>query len=138
MSSAGRQPGTCSRRSDDWAPGGALPFLTRPYSPGPIVSRAVGADRGLVGGGPGGEGGELRGEGVAELRGVADLDWTLLSPAAEFAPGERTGKFRLGGDTLMRDESGRSHLSMEDYAIAVLDELEQPRHFRQRFSIVAV
>jgi len=75
---------------------------------------------------------------LADLRGgAADLDWSFLSPAAEFAPGERTGRFRLGGDALMKDANGRSHVSMEDYAIAVLDELENPSHIRQRYSIVA-
>jgi hypothetical protein len=70
-----------------------------------------------------------------ELKGVTDLDWSFLSPPLEFMPGERIGKFRVGGDALMKDESGRSWISMEDYAIAVVDELEQPRHVRQRFSV---
>ncbi|PUA18068.1 NAD(P)-dependent oxidoreductase [Glaciimonas sp. PCH181] len=70
-----------------------------------------------------------------ELRTETSLDWTFLSPSAIFAPGERTGKFRLGHDQLLSDANGQSHISMEDYAIAVLDELEQPQHLRARFTI---
>jgi putative NADH-flavin reductase len=64
-----------------------------------------------------------------------ELNWTVLSPAAFFAPGERTGKFRLGGDAFMTDASGQSRISMEDYAVALLDEVEKPAHVRQRFSV---
>lgn len=69
------------------------------------------------------------------LRAERELDWTFLSPSAEFAPGERTGRFRLGGDTLLVDGQGNSHISMEDYAIALVDELEKPAHSRQRFTV---
>lgn len=69
------------------------------------------------------------------LRKVDDIDWTFLSPAALFEAGERTGTFRLGGDTLLRDANGHSRISFEDYAIAMLDEVEQPAHVRQRFSV---
>jgi putative NADH-flavin reductase len=69
------------------------------------------------------------------LRTERSLDWTFLSPAAEFVPGERTGKFRLGGDQLLADANGRSWISMEDYAIAFVDELETPKHSRQRFTV---
>jgi len=69
------------------------------------------------------------------LRMEKDLDWTFLSPSAEFAPGERTGKFRVGGDQLLSDASGKSWISMEDYAIAFVDELETPKHSRQRFTV---
>jgi uncharacterized protein len=65
----------------------------------------------------------------------SDLDWTYLSPAAVIEPGERTGKFRLGGDEFMTDAEGRSRISAEDYAIALLDEVEQPRHIRRRFTV---
>jgi putative NADH-flavin reductase len=64
-----------------------------------------------------------------------ELDWTFLSPSALFTPGERTGKFRLGGDRLLVDAHGKSWISMEDYAIAFVDELEHPRHPRQRFTV---
>lgn len=69
------------------------------------------------------------------LRGERQLDWTFLSPSAEFAPGPRTGTFRVGGDQLLVDASGRSWISMEDYAIAFVDELETPKHPRQRFTV---
>lgn len=69
------------------------------------------------------------------LRGEHDLDWTFLSPSAEFAPGERTGSFRVGGDALLTDAGGKSWISMEDYAIALVDELETPKHLRQRFTV---
>ena len=65
----------------------------------------------------------------------SDLAWTYLSPAAFIQPGERTGKFRLGGDHLLSDEQGNSRISAEDYAIAIVDELENPKHLRQRFTI---
>ena len=69
------------------------------------------------------------------LRKENDLEWTFLSPSAEFVPGKRTGEFRVGGDTLLVDENGRSWISMEDYAIALVDELEHPKHVRQRFTV---
>jgi uncharacterized protein len=69
------------------------------------------------------------------LREVADLDWTYLSPSAFFGPGERTGKFRLADNTLLTAADGKSHISYEDYAIAMLDEIENPRHIRARFTV---
>lgn len=69
------------------------------------------------------------------LRHERDLDWTFLSPSAEFAPGARTGKFRIGTDRLLVDANGKSWISMEDFAIAMVDELEKPRHSRQRFTV---
>ena len=65
----------------------------------------------------------------------SDLDWTSLSPPALIQPGERTGRFRLGKDTLIADEKGNSSISAEDYAIAMVDELENPKHIRQRFTL---
>ena len=72
---------------------------------------------------------------LERLRPETDLDWTFLSPSADFAPGERTGQFRLGGDRLLSDAAGKSHISMEDFAIAMVDELERPAHSRQRFTV---
>jgi uracil phosphoribosyltransferase len=69
------------------------------------------------------------------LRAETSLDWTFLSPSALFEPGERTGKFRLGGDQLLADAAGQSRISMEDYAIALVDEIETPKHVRQRFTV---
>lgn len=68
------------------------------------------------------------------LRGETELDWTFLSPSAAFVHGERTGKFRLGKDTLLSGEKGSS-ISFEDYAIALVDEIEKPSHSRQRFTV---
>lgn len=75
------------------------------------------------------------GEGLAILRAETALDWTFFSPAAIIEPGQRTGKFRLGGDQLLADASGNSRISIEDFAVAVVDELETPAHLRQRFTI---
>jgi putative NADH-flavin reductase len=69
-----------------------------------------------------------------EIKKVKDLDWTAISPPASIQPGERTGKFRLGLDHLIEDDEGQSRISREDFAIAILDELEKPRHVRKRFT----
>jgi uncharacterized protein len=69
------------------------------------------------------------------LRQTSDLDWTFLSPSAQFVAGERTGVFRLGTDIALRDANGRSWISYEDYAVALVDEIEQPRHSRRRFTV---
>lgn len=69
------------------------------------------------------------------LKGETTLDWTFLSPSALLAPGERTGKFRLGEDNLLVDAAGKSSISIEDYAIAMIDEVETPRHTRRRFTV---
>lgn len=68
------------------------------------------------------------------LKTVDDLDWTFLSPSALFVPGERSGRFRLGKDQLLAAESGSS-ISFEDYAVAMVDEIEKPQHLRQRFTV---
>ena len=64
----------------------------------------------------------------------SNLDWSYLSPAAFIQPGERTGKFRLGGTRLLADDKGESRISAEDYAVALVDELENPKHLRQQFT----
>jgi uncharacterized protein len=69
------------------------------------------------------------------LTGLQDLDWTMLSPAAHLEPGERTGVFRLGTDQLLVDAAGHSRISLADYAMALLDELERPAHSRRRFTL---
>lgn len=69
------------------------------------------------------------------LRNEKELDWTFLSPSAEFVEGERTGKFRLGKDDLLVSAEGRSWISFEDFAIAFIDELEKQAHSRQRYTI---
>jgi putative NADH-flavin reductase len=62
-------------------------------------------------------------------------NWTLLSPPAMLVPGHRTGNYRLGADELVVDKEGVSRISMEDFAIAMLDEAEQPKHHRSRFTV---
>jgi putative NADH-flavin reductase len=64
-----------------------------------------------------------------------ELAWTSLSPSLWLQPGERTGKFRLGTDQILRDPEGQSRISFEDYAVALIDELEQPRHTGRRFTV---
>lgn len=64
-----------------------------------------------------------------------DIDWVFFSPAGTLEPGERTGKFRLGKDELIVDADGKSHISVEDYAVAMVDELEKPAHHQERFTI---
>lgn len=63
------------------------------------------------------------------------IDWIFFSPAGTLEPGKRTGKFRLGKDELIVDENGISHISVEDYAVAMVDELENPKHHYERFTI---
>jgi uncharacterized protein len=81
--------------------------------------------------------GEVLGQKAAldYYRTVADVSWTYFSPAGQISPGERTGRFRLGGDQLVVDSKGDSRISMEDYAVALLDEIEKPAHVRKRFTI---
>ncbi len=65
----------------------------------------------------------------------AKLDWTYLSPAALIAPGERTGQFRIGTTQLITNEEGESRISAEDFAVAMLDEVENPHFVRARFTV---
>ncbi len=69
------------------------------------------------------------------LRADQQLDWTFFSPAVFIGPGARTGKFRLGGDEVVAAADGRSSISYDDYATALVDELEHPQHIRRRFTI---
>jgi len=69
------------------------------------------------------------------LRAESELDWTMLSPAALIEPGQRTGIFRLGTDSLLTDGEGNSRISLQDYAVAMIDELERPAHARARFTV---
>lgn len=68
------------------------------------------------------------------LKAEPELNWTFLSPSSMLMPGQRTGVFRLGGDQLLRDAEGKSHISMEDLAVALVDEVEKPAHNRRRFT----
>ncbi|RKT18697.1 hypothetical protein BX285_3128 [Streptomyces sp. 1114.5] len=67
-------------------------------------------------------------------RTVSDIRWTVLSPAAEIGPGERTGHYRTGLEQLLTDDEGRSRISVPDYAVALVDEIEQPEHIGERFT----
>ncbi|CAN5718443.1 NAD(P)-dependent oxidoreductase [soil metagenome] len=72
---------------------------------------------------------------LALLKAQHSIDWTMLSPSAVITPGERTGRFRLGGDQLLSDAKGDSRISVEDYAVAMIDELEKPAHSGRRFTV---
>jgi putative NADH-flavin reductase len=74
-------------------------------------------------------------ESLNMLRKEASLEWSFLSPSADLSPGQRTGKFRLGKDQLLKDAKGDSRISVEDYAMAMIDEVERPTHVRQRFTV---
>ncbi len=69
------------------------------------------------------------------LRTVEDVQWTYISPAKKFAPGKRTGIYRIGGDQMFFDKKGKSKISMEDFAVALIDEAENSQHLRERFSV---
>jgi putative NADH-flavin reductase len=70
-----------------------------------------------------------------KLKAGVDFEWTFLSPAMFFGPGERTGSFRLGDETLLTAADGKSSISYEDFAIAMLDEIENPKHKNARFTV---
>jgi putative NADH-flavin reductase len=72
---------------------------------------------------------------LAILQGNIDVDWTFMSPAQSIVPGERTGQYRTGTDQLLRDADGQSHISVEDFAVALVDELENPKFIRRRFTV---
>ncbi len=69
------------------------------------------------------------------LRETPELDWTFISPSAEFVAGDRTGVFRLGADSLLIDANGRSWISYEDFALALVNEIETDSHHRRRFTV---
>jgi putative NADH-flavin reductase len=74
-------------------------------------------------------------EALTLLRREPQLEWSFLSPSADLFPGKRTGQFRLGKDQLLTDAHGKSHISIQDYAMAMIDEVEHPKHTRQRFTV---
>ena len=69
------------------------------------------------------------------LREEPALDWTMLSPAEILTSGTRTAHFRLGDDHALSADQGPSRISVEDYAVALLDEVDSPQHRRERFSV---
>jgi len=70
------------------------------------------------------------------LRTVNDVNWTYATPAKNFTNGKRTGVFRIGGDQLLESKSGRSRISRADFAVALIDEVENAQFIQQRFSVV--
>ena len=74
-------------------------------------------------------------ETLDKIREVTDLEWTFQCPSIIIEPGARTGKFRIGGDQLLKDDAGNSKISQEDFAVAMLDELENPQFIRKRFTV---
>ena len=70
-----------------------------------------------------------------QLQKEPELEWSYLSPSEEMKPGQRTGKFRMGNDQLLVDATGKSEISVQDYAVAMIDELERPAHARRRFTV---
>lgn len=64
-----------------------------------------------------------------------ELDWVFLSPSANLIPGQRTGIFRMGKDDLLTDRNGESRISTEDFAVAMINELEYPKHHREGFTV---
>lgn len=72
---------------------------------------------------------------VLESLKASDLDWTFFSPASQIAPGARTGHYRLGTTVLLSDDKGISRISAEDFAAALVDEIEKPAHSRSQMTI---
>ncbi|MFX3619438.1 MAG: NAD(P)-dependent oxidoreductase [Sporolactobacillus sp.] len=74
---------------------------------------------------------------LEDLQQAKDLNWTFISPSANFALGKRTGLYQTGDDTLLVNSEGKSYVSYEDFAAAFIDELEHPQHFNKRFTVVS-
>ena len=79
----------------------------------------------------------MQGAALDDLRKRSDVQWTYLSPAGDFvADGERTGEYLLGGEEYFVNDRGESRISYADYAIAMIDEIENADHIQQRFSVI--
>ncbi|MBV6715701.1 NAD(P)-dependent oxidoreductase [Paenibacillus chitinolyticus] len=78
-----------------------------------------------------------QGKNLEILQNTKGIKWTFVSPSAIFALGKRTGQYRTGKDNLLVNSKGESYVSYEDYAAAVLDEIEQPKHENERFTVVS-
>lgn len=74
-------------------------------------------------------------EALNMLRQEPSLEWSYLSPSADLFPGQRTGKFRLGTEQMLKDPNEKSRISTADYTMAMIDEVERPTHIRQRFTV---
>lgn len=72
---------------------------------------------------------------LAAMRGNTALDWTFVSPPAMLEPGERSGAYRLGGEDLLMDGDKPAGIAVADLAVAIVDEVETPRHVRGRFTV---
>ncbi len=72
---------------------------------------------------------------LIDLMAEKKIDWVFFSPAGTIEPGQRTEKFRMGKDDLILNEKGESKISVQDYAVAMINELEKPAHHRERFTI---
>ncbi|MFJ4656152.1 NAD(P)-dependent oxidoreductase [Nocardia sp. NPDC088792] len=101
-------------------PGAELPLNQQPDFPAELLPIAEACDKQLT---------------VFRAAQSGPVAWTYVSPSALLEPGERTGVFRLGKDELLTDDEGNSSISMEDLAVALLDEAETPRHHRTRFTV---
>lgn len=78
-----------------------------------------------------------QGQNLEDLKKETAINWTFLSPSATFALGKRTGHYKTGKDQLLVNSKGESYVSYEDYAAAVLDEIENPKHKNERFTVVS-
>jgi putative NADH-flavin reductase len=74
---------------------------------------------------------------LTRIRANTALDWTFLSPAAMLAPGARTGSYRVGGEEVLMDGAAPAGISVADLAVAIVDEIEQPKHVKARFTVAA-
>lgn len=78
-----------------------------------------------------------QGRNLADLQATTNVNWTFISPSAHFdVEGARTGTYTVGGDELLVNSKGDSYISYADFAIAVLDEIEQQKHVKKRFTVV--
>lgn len=78
-----------------------------------------------------------QGKNLDILAGTEGITWTFISPSANFALGQRTGAYQTGNDHLLINSKGESYVSYEDFAVAVVDEIEQPNHINERFTVVS-
>jgi putative NADH-flavin reductase len=74
---------------------------------------------------------------LRDLQHAENVNWTFLSPSALFTAGKRTGHYQTGENRLLINSQGKSYVSFADYAVALLDEIEQPKHLNQRFTVVS-
>ncbi|MHA4064681.1 NAD(P)-dependent oxidoreductase [Bacillus cereus] len=78
-----------------------------------------------------------QGKNLEILQQTNDITWTFISPSALFALGKRTGSYTAGKDNLLVNSKGDSYVSYEDFAVAALDEIENPKHVNERFTVVS-